>query len=84
VARASRQASHSSRGESDGLTRSQAEARLRELIQASHEEAKAATSTGRRESHGHTVAELGALYIEYAGRHRRLKATTLADYLPRK
>lgn len=67
------------RGESDGLTRAQAEARLRELMtahtkQLSAEAARAPVQPGR------TIARLAAAYLEYAREHRGLKSTTLADY----
>jgi integrase len=64
-----------SRGGSDGLTRVEAEARLRELMAA---EATSA-ATAARQAGGYTVAQLGELYIENA-RKRGLKDSTLTDY----
>jgi integrase len=57
-------------GEADGLTKPQAEARLRELIAAT------VTTTGGRVSI--TIDTLHARYV--ADRGRRLKSTTLTDY----
>jgi len=63
------------RGGADGLTRSQAEARLRELM--------AIESTGgvaaRPRSSTYTVEQLGELYIDHARRLGR-KESTLTDY----
>lgn len=63
------------RGGSDGLSRSEAEARLRELM------AIEATSvaTGARHAGAYTVAQLGELYVEHARKLGR-KESTLADY----
>jgi integrase len=67
-------------GARDGLTKSQAEARLREMIaEVAVEDVKVAASATRRPHH-HTVAELGDLFIEHAREHRGLKETTLTDY----
>lgn len=69
------------RGEADGLTRTQAEARLRELIaEVRAGDVQHAPSATRRKG-WYTVAELSALYIEHARETRGLKeATTLKDY----
>ena len=67
-------------GRADGLTKSQAEARLRELIAEVAVEDVRQASDAKRRPHHYTVAELGALFIEHARDHRGLKQTTLADY----
>src|SRR5689334_9685558 len=67
------------RGESDGLTRAQAEARLRELM-AAHADQLADEAARKPVRPGRTMAQLSALYLDYAREHRGLKATTLADY----
>ena len=68
------------RGKADGLTRSQAEARLREVMaEVAPDDVRVAASTSRRPHH-YTVAELGELFIAHARDHRGLKATTLTDY----
>jgi integrase len=67
-------------GARDGLTKSQAEARLRELMaEVAVEDVKVAASSTRRPNH-YTVAEVGDLFIEHAREHRGLKETTLTDY----
>lgn len=68
------------RGEADGLTKAQAEARLRDLIAQ-----VAATDVRHRDRkprprHGYTIQELGDLFIKHAREHRGLKKTTLDDY----
>jgi integrase len=67
------------RGSSDGLTRSQAEAILREKMAEVRPEdvqrVSMVASSGRR-----TIAELGTLYVEYGRTHKGLKETTLTDY----
>jgi hypothetical protein len=68
------------RGEADGLTKSQAETRLREMMaEVEGADVKLAASHKRR-AHHYTVAELGALFVENARDHRGLKSTTLTDY----
>ena len=65
-----------SKGESDGLTRRQAEAKLREKIaEVKPEDVAPKTASSR-----HTITDLGALYVEHAREHKGLKETTLADY----
>ena len=63
----------------DGLTQSQAEVRLRELMaQSVVEEQERAR---KQVAHAHlTVAELGRRYVEYGRDHKGLKASTLTDY----
>lgn len=68
------------RGEADGLTKAQAEARLRELFaEVAAGDVKHASSATRR-PHAYTVEELGDLFIAHAREHRGLKETTLTDY----
>ncbi|HWV85039.1 MAG TPA: tyrosine-type recombinase/integrase [Capillimicrobium sp.] len=68
------------RGNADGMTRAQAEARLRELMaHVKPEDVKSAP--GQRRPGDLTVAELAERYIAHAREHRGLKeATTLTDY----
>lgn len=72
------------RSRADGLTRSQAEARLRELMAEVREAdiaARGTTAEDRRRPGAYTIAEVGALYIEHARTYRGLKeGTTLKDY----
>lgn len=68
------------RGASDGLTRSQAEAKLREKIAEVRPEDVQARSLVVGSSGRRTIEELGALYIDYARNHKGLKETTLTDY----
>jgi integrase len=59
----------------DGLTRTQAEAKLREQMASVQVEPAKPTSNGR------TIKDLGDAYIEHARTHKGLKeATTLKDY----
>lgn len=71
-------------GSRDGLTKSQAEARLRALmaeVQAEDVAPRALNADGARRPGHYTIAEVGALYIEHARDHRGLKeGTTLKDY----
>lgn len=69
------------RGEADGLTRTQAEARLRDLIAATDVDdiGHAAASTARRPG-VYTIKELGDLYVAYARDHKGLKAGTVTEY----
>lgn len=69
-----------SRGESDGLTQSQAEARLRELMAEAVTERQQQAVEARKRAGRLDVRELGARYIIYARDHRGLKASTLTDY----
>lgn len=65
-----------SRGESDGLTRREAEARLRELMSEVRPE-----DVGKLPApEGHSIADLAALYFEHARERKGLKETTLSDY----
>jgi integrase len=72
------------KGEPHGLTRKQAETRVRELMAASQAEhdnaAKDAKRHRTKSQHGPTIDQVGRAYIEYAREHRGLKATTLGDY----
>ena len=69
-----------SRGGSDGLTRAQAEARLRELMAAVQaEDVRPAPGAAKRPG-DMVVADLGEAFIEHARDHRGLKSTTLTDY----
>jgi integrase len=68
------------RGEANGLTKAQAEARLRELMAEVGAEDVRVAATATRRPHHYTVEELGVLFIEHARDHRGLKATTLSDY----
>lgn len=68
------------RGKADGLTKAQAEARLRELIADVKAEDVAVAASRKRRPHHYTVAELADLFIEHAREHRGLKETTLTDY----
>lgn len=69
------------RGESDGLTRAQAEARLRELMAAHSTQATEAARKAKAASRPkRTIADLSALYLAHAREHRGLKSTTLGDY----
>ena len=64
------------RGEADGLTRSQAEKRLPELMaEVSAEDVRAAASATRRPHH-YTIAELSDLFIGHAREVRGLKEGT--------
>jgi len=68
------------RGEADGLTRSQAEARLREIMaEITLDDVRVAANAARRPHH-YTIAELAELFIDHARDHRGLKETTLTDY----
>jgi integrase len=68
------------RSKADGLTKSQAEARLRELMaEVTAADVRTASSATRRPHH-YTVAELGDIFIEHAREVRGLKGTTLTDY----
>ena len=69
------------RGRADGLTKGQAEARLRELMaEVKAEDIQTAASATRRPHH-YTIAELAGLFIEHARDVRGLKqGTTLTDY----
>src|SRR4051812_26410533 len=68
-----------SRGESDGLTRAQAEARLRQLM-AEHAAQAAAKKAKKQSEPTKTIRQLAELYLEHARERRGLKATTLSDY----
>lgn len=69
-----------SRGESDGLTQSQAEARLRELMAEALAERQQQAVEARKRADRLHMGELGARYITYARDHRGLKVSTLTDY----
>jgi integrase len=70
------------RGKADGLTKAQAEGRLRELMaEVKPEDVKPDASAARRRPGDLTIRELGDRYIAHAREHRGLKeATTLKDY----
>lgn len=68
------------RGTSDGLTKTEAEARLRELMAEVRAEDVQRRATTQRLPHHYTVGELGAIYIAYAREVRGLKATTVSGY----
>jgi hypothetical protein len=63
------------RGGTDGLTRSEAEARLRELMAIEATGSAAAA----RHAGAYTVEQLGQMYIEHARKLGR-KESTLTDY----
>ena len=67
-------------GTSDGLTRAQAEQRLRERMAEAQADQATEAARRKRRQHRHTIDEIGAAYLEYARDHRGLKATTLTDY----
>lgn len=69
-----------SRGAADGLTKAQAEARLRELMAAVAAEDVRPAADKTRRPHAYTIAELGDLFIAHARDQRGLKSTTLTDY----
>jgi len=68
------------RGEADGITKSQAEARLRELMAEVAADDIRSRSAKVRSRNGYTIQELGDLFIDHAREHRGLKKTTLDDY----
>lgn len=68
------------RGEADGLTKAQAEARLRTIVAQIHAEDVQQRRAAKRLPHHYTVAELGDIYVTYARDVRGLKASTLTDY----
>ena len=67
-------------GARDGLTKAQAEARLRELMAEVSGREREGGGIATRRPHHYTVAELADLFIDHARDHRGLKATTLTDY----
>lgn len=69
-----------SRGEADGLTKSQAEARLRELMAEVTADDLAVSASGLRRPGRYSIGELGDLYVNYARDHKGLKAGTLTEY----
>jgi integrase len=69
------------RSKADGLTKAQAEARLRELMAEVRPEDVIRRDDDRRRPGHFNIAELTAFYIEHAREHRGLKnGTTLTDY----
>lgn len=69
------------RSRADGMTKAQAEQRLRELMAEVKAEDVGRAPTDRRRPGAYTVAELADIYIEHARTHRGLKeGTTLTDY----
>lgn len=68
------------RGETNGLTKTEAEAKLRELmaeVRVGDVQRRAAT---QRLPHHYTIGELGSVYLEHARAVRGLKATTVSGY----
>ena len=61
------------RGEADGLTKSQAESRLRELMAEVKAYHVRTSASAMRRPHHYTVGELCDLFIEHAREHRGLK-----------
>jgi integrase len=68
------------RGEAGGLTKAEAERKLREIMAAVRAEDVRRRQQSRRLPHEMTIAELGERYLAHAREVRGLKSTTLSDY----